>query len=658
MWKDFCIRYIRENRVTSVLLAGSAFLASLLLSLLCSIAYNLWTDYVKQQRAAAEAAISSPGILFILYAIVLFLVCVALIVLLHNAFAVSMGSRLHQLGILKSVGATPGQIRSFLLQEAFVLCALPILAGTGAGVGLCAVFIRRVIAMVREMELNIQYDVAFEYHILVLLISLGTAFLTVLFSAWIPARKLGRMSPMEAIFHEDDPEIKKIRVFPLTSKCFGVYGELAGKSLSSRRKSMRTAAFALFLSFLGFFLFLSAETISRLSTQHTYFSRFRDTWDYMLTVNRKSKEYKKDAKDTLLTELRVLPGMKSCISYEIVDTTVSVPEQMFSDALREAGPENLLGDAQQEEISGQTFWQLKAHCYILDDQSFQEYCKSRDISSQTETVVVNLLWDDQNSSYMDRTYLPFLREEAAGEQNGEKGISLQYDAFADTIPDIREELEQKALNFVISETAFSRIRSLFSVNEVHYNMRVEGNLSKQESDAMEASIDSVVSENIKSGSTCGSYILENRLEDEQSDASARKGLRIVMGVLAGILACVGIAGILSTTLGQIYQRKKEFARYLSVGVSLDEMKKMLFMEALFIVGRPFLLALIIDIPVTALLLNAAPVTAGEFLRHLPWVPMLILLAVTAIIVAVSYMAAAGKICRQNIVEILKDDALI
>ena len=741
MWKDFSIRYIRENRVSSALLAGAAFLASLLLSLLCSIAYNLWADYVKQQQAAAAAARTSPGALFILYAIVLLLVCLALIALLHNAFAVSMGSRMHQLGILKSVGATPGQIRSFLLQEAFALCTLPILAGTGAGIGLCAIFVRRVIAMGREMELNIQYDVAFEYHILVLLISLGTAFLTVLFSAWIPAWRLGRLSPMEAIFSDDEPEIKKVRTFRFISKCFGVYGELAGKSLYSRKKSMRAAGFALFLSFMGFFLFLSGETISGLSTQRTYFDRFRDTWDYMLTVRKPSKENENtDTEDTLLAELRALPDMEACIAYAVVDTTVSVPEQMFSDAVREAGPETLLDDAvreagpetilgdavpesnsetfsdgeQQAEKSGQTVWQVKAHFYVLDDRSFQEYCDGENISSDAGAVVVNLLWDDRNSDYMNRVYLPFLKEsagtllvkmpagtsdkgeiagttkdtgtagtEAAGRQTGEKDVSLPYDAFTDAIPDIREELEQKALNLVMSETAFARIESFFSVNEMHYNMRAAGTLSKEQSDAMEASIESLVSENLQSGETKsgesesgnllsenlkmdnpesniadGSYTLENRLEDERADASAREGLRIVMGVLAGILACVGIAGILSTTLGQLYQRKKEFARYLSLGVSLNEMRAMLFLEALFIVGRPFLLALLIDIPVTALLLNAAPVTAGEFLSHLPWLPVLLLFMVAAVIVAIAYVAAARKICRQNIVEILKDDALI
>ena len=693
MWKEFSVRYIRENRASGALLAGAAFLSSLFLSLLCSIAYNLWADYGKQQ-AAGQVAKTAPGALFLLYGIVLFFACLALILLLHNAFAVSMGSRIHQLGILKSVGATPGQIRSFLLQEAFVLCTVPVLAGTGAGVGLCALFIRRVIAMSRDMHLNIQYDVAFEYHILVLVISLGTAFLTILISAWIPARKLSRLSPMEAIFGEEEPEIKKMCAFRLTSGCFGVCGELSRKSLYARRKPMRLAGLALFLSFLGFFLFLSGETISGLSTQHTYFARFRDTWDYMLTVDTPLEKDREDS-DSLLTALRELPGMESVTVYRLADAKISVPEQMLGEKLREAGPETLLGDAKQVQLSGQTAWQVNAHLYILDDRSFQGYCASQHISSDTGIVVVNILWDDRNSDYKNRLYLPFLKEaagsvqldetagsihpdEAAGTKeedkvSEERGASLRYDAFADTIPDIREELEQKALNLVVSQTAFSGIEGLCPAEETCYNLRTEGNLSEQQSDAMESAIAGVATSALQpddSGSgrpmsgksesdgTESGYILENRLEDERADASARKGLRIVMGVLAGILACVGIAGILSTTLGQIYQRKKEFARYVSIGVSPDEIKKMLCLEALFIVGRPFLLALFIDIPVTALLLHAAPVTAGEFLGHLPWMPVLLLLAVTAAIVAIAYAAAARKICRQNIVEILKDDAMV
>ena len=134
---------------------------------------------------------------------------------------------------------------------------------------------------------------------------------------------------------------------------------------------MRLAGLALFLSFLGFLLFLSGETISGLSTQHTYFARFRDTWDYMLTVDTSSEKEREDT-DSLLTALRELPGIESVISYRLVDTKISVPEQMLGEKLRKEGPETLLGDAKQVQLSGQTAWQVDAHFYILDDQSFQK----------------------------------------------------------------------------------------------------------------------------------------------------------------------------------------------------------------------------------------------------------------------------------------------
>ena len=60
--------------------------------------------------------------------------CLSLVLVIHNAFAVSMNARIHQFGILASVGATPGQIRTCLLQETFVLCAGPVLAGSLLGI--------------------------------------------------------------------------------------------------------------------------------------------------------------------------------------------------------------------------------------------------------------------------------------------------------------------------------------------------------------------------------------------------------------------------------------------------------------------------------------------------------------------------------------------
>ena len=109
MWKNFSLRAIRGNKVSSGLLAGISLISALLLSFLCTMGWNLWTDHVKQQRMVYGVQNVRPGRLFSLYGILLFFVCLALIAMIHHAFGVTMRSRLHQLGILQSVGATPGR---------------------------------------------------------------------------------------------------------------------------------------------------------------------------------------------------------------------------------------------------------------------------------------------------------------------------------------------------------------------------------------------------------------------------------------------------------------------------------------------------------------------------------------------------------------------
>lgn len=672
MWNSFSFRYIKENRTASLLLAGAALLSSLLLSLMTTLAYNLWMDYVKQQAAKGVTDIR-PTTLFIVYGVVLALICAALIAMIHNAFAVSMGSRLQHLGILKSVGATPRQIRTFLVQEAAALCVLPILLGTAIGVGICYMFVEQTIGLGQSLGLDVDYNVSFEYHILVAVISLAAAFLTAVLSAWIPARKISRLSPMEAIFGGVEPQAEKMRSFRLLSKTFGVYGELARKSIYNRRKSMRAATFVLFLSFIGFFIFLSAETISGLSTQETYYEKYHDTWDIMLTKEAGTEdEQSADAAqvgnaqtmqsagaDSLLETLRAVPGVSRCISYQVIDTTLFLPEDMLSEELKQIGVETLLPEAERANVAGQEGWRTAVHLFVLDGQSFAGYCEDHNISSDAGAVAVNLLWDDRESDYMNRTYLPFVTDAGALylSENASEPV-LYYDACADDIPAIREELEQKALNLVLSENAFRPLAEIlseagtFSGAETNYNIYLKEAIREKEAES------EAVREAIAALMPDEGYTLEGRIQEEASDQAARKGLRIVMGVLAALLACVGIAGILSATLGQIYQRKKEFARYLSVGVSPKDMQKLLFLEGLFIIGRPFLMAVIIDVPVTALLLQMSPPTAGQFISHLPLVPVLIFLCISAGAVSLAYLAAARSICQGDLVEILKDETMV
>ena len=367
--------------------------------------------------------------------------------------------------------------------------------------------------------------------------------------------------------------------------------------------------------------------------------------------------------DSLIMQLRAIPGVRQCISYVMADTTVFLPAHLLSGELEQIGPKTLLPEAEKSSRQGQDGWLVPAHLFVLDDKSFDEYCAGEHISSESGAVAINLLWDERNSDYMHREYIPFVKEGGGelymepssgeeadgGEQPGRASI-LSYDACATALPQIREELEQKALNIVMSESACVPLAGTFSGK--NYNILLDESIreNEQKAGAVEESVSTLVPDE--------DYTLEGRIREETSDAAARKGLRIVMGVLAGLLACVGIAGVLSATLGQLYQRRKEFARYLSVGVSPGDMKKMLFLEGFFIIGRPLLLAVLLDIPAAALMLWMSPPTLEQYLAHLPLVPMLLFICFGAVIVLAAYAAAAKRITGGDMVEILRDETMM
>ena len=61
MWKDYSISFIKKNRASTISIMVAAFIASLLLSLLCSFFYNMWAydvESVKLEKGDWQACIA------------------------------------------------------------------------------------------------------------------------------------------------------------------------------------------------------------------------------------------------------------------------------------------------------------------------------------------------------------------------------------------------------------------------------------------------------------------------------------------------------------------------------------------------------------------------------------------------------------------------
>ena len=145
-----------------------------------------------------------------------------------------------------------------------MLCVLPVLLGSFVGIALTFGAIQAI--NIFADGIVGRHETVFAYHPLVFAVTILTSFLTVLISAWLPAGKLSRMSPLEAIKNTGELQLKRKKKSCILALLFGTEGELAGNALKAQKKSLRTATLSLTLSFLGFALMLSFFTLSGIST--------------------------------------------------------------------------------------------------------------------------------------------------------------------------------------------------------------------------------------------------------------------------------------------------------------------------------------------------------------------------------------------------------
>lgn len=280
--------FVRGNRASSATIMATVGVSALLLALLSGVLYGFWADAAARTAAEGASLAERLGgellVSGVLYLVVLALACVALVLIIRNAFLASMQNRVHQLGLLATVGATPRQMRSLLLREALVLSAVPAIVGIALGTLAAALFTDAAIEAAQRAGVGSGGLVAFRCPPLLVLAVAALVLATVTVSAGIPARRLARTSPLAAVAGAPEAAPSRAARPAPIARLFGVEGELAGESLRQRRGALRSASLAIGLAFLALGLFLSFMTVSRMSVDQTYYERYGIPWDLVVDV--------------------------------------------------------------------------------------------------------------------------------------------------------------------------------------------------------------------------------------------------------------------------------------------------------------------------------------------------------------------------------------
>ena len=605
---------------------------------------------------------TAPRLLFPLFILIAGIASFSLIIVIHNSFAVSMNARIHQFGIFSSIGATPKQIRSCLLQEAAALCILPILIGNLLGILISMGIIHMVNGLLGS-DVAGRHEAVFGYHPLVLVATLLLTVVTIWISAWMPARKLSRLTPLEAIKNTGELQLKRKKKSPLFTCLFGVEGELAGCALKAQKRALRTASLSLIFSFLAFTMMQSFFALSGISTRETYFERYRGVWDIMVTV-------KDTDVDSFMETQKVqkIPGIRSAIVYQKAMAEKIIAEDEISEEMKSFGGFDAAGNKYVRKTEGG--WLVNVPVVILDDASFLAYCEQIGITPQLDGAVIwNQIRDVTNPNFRHPRYMPYVKGENAvsilrqsGREEHDNGnltdvsVEVPVLSYTEKVPVLREEyatLDYYELVHFIPVSLWKEIKGQIggSEEDAYICMLGRENVTSEELDTLQGQVDSLLAGNYKTES-------ENRIQEAEANDKQIQGMMTIFGGFCVLLAVIGIGNVFSNTLGFVRQRKREFARYMSVGMTQGEIKKMFCVEALTIAGRPILITLPLAVITVGYLLKISYVEVETFLAEAPFIPILIFMLAIWGIVAFAYYLGWRNIRKINLAEVLRDDTMM
>ena len=275
-------------------------------------------------------------------------------------------------------------------------------------------------------------------------------------------------------------------------------------------------------------------------------------------------------------------------------------------------------------------WLVNAPILVMDDESFLDYCKQIGIAPRLDGAVIrNQIRDVTNPDFRHPDFMPYLKQDdlekesvSVLRQSGNEQVTAEIPvlSYAEEVPALREEyaaLDYYELVHFIPVSLWKEIKGQTGGGESDVYIRVIGkeNAALEELNALQDQIEQLLSR--KYTVEC-----ENRIQEYETNHSQIWGMMTFFGALCVLLALIGIGNIFSNTLGFVRQRKREFARYMSIGLTPEELRKMFCIEALAIAGRPILITLPPAVLAAGYMLKLSYVDAGEFLAEAPLMPII------------------------------------
>lgn len=603
---------------------------------------------------------SFVGLLLIPAIFFCFIIVAMSVVVVSNVFRISANERTAQFGILKSVGATKEQIVASVMYESLLVCAVGIPIGivlglllAFGGVGIANHYLDELNSLVHIMMTEITLVVDFVVSWQALLVAAAISFLSVLFSAWLPAHKAANVSAMDSIRGTGEVKLEgqQLRTSPLVQKLFGYEGTLAAKNMRRNRRVFRATVISLTV---GTVLFICLSALSQqakaledmmnpragatvlsdyASVRTSHINEVTGRKESVIAVPIHSK-----TGNAVTERLRAFEGTKTFGSGVDYETYVAaIPHEQISGQMLD------VLDYPEEQQS----YELSVEIITVDDKNYAALCEQAGVSIGANILLNHYTHNDNGHAVgiapflLEGQTLQLIKADGSIHETPVQGILTQ-----DEIP---KELFYPNTNMIRLIVAEAETRGYAWHSDpadvegfMNYANVVLDEMFPNDEDAayMEAGFNARV------------Y--------KTNDYMRVMNMAIVVALIfmysfVVLLVLIGLTNVISTMTTNVMMRSREFAVLQSIGMTPEGLRRMLNLESilcsakalLFGIPIAILLTYLINLPIKALL----PIP-----YEIPWLAMLLCVCVVFLITLTTTRCAANRLRNRNIIESIRSES--
>ena len=495
--------------------------------------------------------------------IALALLSVGCIIVIYNSFAISTMERKKQFGLLSSIGATKRQIRNTVFFEALIVGSIGIVIGVaGSFLGIYVVLqilnnlIQDMIGTTLELTINPIY----------VIIPIIFMCVVILISAWIPAKKASKVTPVESIRQNDEIKInkRKIRTSKIIRKVFGVEGEIALKNIKRNKRKYRITIISLFISIVLFISFSSYLQFLVGTSEGLIYPYNYDSAVYFYDENEELKQ-------------RVI---KDILSIENIEKYSIIDELWFPYETLEEDRYNKEYYEYHKKLYEEVF---NVNIVKLSDEEYREYIEKINgtygqsiLLNQAKIIkdsVTNIVTPLENTKNLSLNLK--IQEYTDDMDNEETKVQEEKETFKiDNIIATKETIfatdhykSRETVTLVVNDETYSKIyewkkRNLKENKNYSPTMKIliktsEINKFAEEGEKIEAKYNS---ENYE-------IYISNIALDNQEEKNLVLAVKILLYGFISLVTLIGVTSVFNTISTSISLRQKEFAMLRSMGLT-------------------------------------------------------------------------------------------